>query len=326
MNLEDLYRLLRAGHVQAQGIVDTLESPLVVLDSSLSVVSANRAFISTFKAARDETIGQPFLTLGDGQWDVPDLRKLLLEVIPKAAAVVGFEVTHDFPGVGVRTMSVSARRLAHPDSISTSMLVAFEDVTSTRDATAAADILLAETRHRMKNLLAIVRALATQTQSAGRSADEYKEAFLGRFQAVVDAEDLALTGEPVAELNKLVGISTAPVRGRINITEGPHITLSKARVMPVGMILHELTTNAMKHGALSGPKGLVHVAWELAHGESRPTLRLTWREENGPTLETIGEPGFGIRLIEFSARDLGGAVELNFLPAGFEGELQFPLE
>jgi transcriptional regulator with PAS, ATPase and Fis domain len=184
MNLEDLYRLLRSGHVQAQAIVDTLDSPLIVLDAGLNVVSANRAFFSTFKVSRDETVGRPLLALGVGQWDLPGLRTLLIEVIPNAAAVIGYEVTHDFPGIGERTMLLTARRLVHPDDISTTMLLAFQDVTEARHVTMEADILLAETRHRMKNLLATMRAIATQTSSAGRTADEYKAAFLGRFQAV----------------------------------------------------------------------------------------------------------------------------------------------
>ena len=94
MNLEDLYRLLRAGHVQAQGIVDTLEQPLLVLDQHLSVESGNVAFFRTFCVSKDETVGQPVFDLGDGQWDIPELRKLLSDVVPRSTAVIGYEVRH----------------------------------------------------------------------------------------------------------------------------------------------------------------------------------------------------------------------------------------
>ena len=97
MNMEDLYRLLRAGHVQAQGMVDTVPDPLLVLDQGLRIQTASRAFFETFKVDRFETIGRPLYELGNGQWDIPELRRLLLEVIPKASAVVDFRVDHDFP-------------------------------------------------------------------------------------------------------------------------------------------------------------------------------------------------------------------------------------
>ncbi|WP_371878063.1 PAS domain-containing protein [Shinella zoogloeoides] len=100
MMLEDLYRLLKAGHVQAQGVVDTMSQAVVVLDRNLCVTTANNAFIKTFRVDRDDIIGTNFFELGNGQWDIPELRHLIAAVIPKAAAVVGFEVTHDFPAIG----------------------------------------------------------------------------------------------------------------------------------------------------------------------------------------------------------------------------------
>ena len=85
-------------------------------------------------------------------------------------------------------MLVSARRLVHPDNNSTSVLILFEDVTDRRHIEAQKDILLAETRHRMNNLLGIIRSLANQGDVEGRSAKDYRDAFLGRLQAVTEAE------------------------------------------------------------------------------------------------------------------------------------------
>jgi PAS domain-containing protein len=97
MNLEDLYRLLRSEHVQAQGIVDTLEEPLLVLDQAGCVLTANRGFYETFRVSRDDTAGRSLFALGDGQWDIPALRHLVGEIIPKSAAIVGYEVEAEFP-------------------------------------------------------------------------------------------------------------------------------------------------------------------------------------------------------------------------------------
>jgi nitrogen-specific signal transduction histidine kinase len=180
MNLEDLYRLLRSEHVQAQGIVDSLDEPLLVLDQGGCVLTANRGFFETFRVGRDDTVGRSLFALGGGQWDIPELRRLVSEIIPRSAAIVGYEVEGEFPTIGRRTMLVSARRLVHPDNNSTSILILFQDVTENRRSDAQKDILLAETRHRMKNLLAIVRSLGNQTEVEGRSGKEYRDAFLGR--------------------------------------------------------------------------------------------------------------------------------------------------
>jgi PAS domain-containing protein len=100
LNLEDLYRLMRTTHVQAQGVVDTVREPLLVLDRELTVLSASRSFYEAFGVGRDETLGRRLYELGDGQWDIPDLRHLLEAVIPRSTAVEGCEVEHDFPGLG----------------------------------------------------------------------------------------------------------------------------------------------------------------------------------------------------------------------------------
>jgi len=176
VTLEELYRLLRSSHVQSQGIVDTLQEPLIVLDRSFCVVNANPAFLRTFEAKRDDVLGQNLFQLGNGQWDIRELRELLADVVPKARAVVDYQVTHDFPEIGRRTMLLTARRLQHPDENSTEMLLVFEDVTNQHHEDAAKDLLLAETRHRMKNLMAVLRAVASQTGTEGRTAEEYREA------------------------------------------------------------------------------------------------------------------------------------------------------
>src|SRR3712207_4547617 len=129
MNVEDLYRLLRTSHIQAQGIVDTVADPMLVLDESLRVLSASRSFIETFKVDRYETVGQLVYELGNGQWDIPELRLLLSQVLPKSTAVINYEVEHDFPGLGRRTMLLTARTLFHPDNASHSLLLSIVDAT-----------------------------------------------------------------------------------------------------------------------------------------------------------------------------------------------------
>lgn len=324
MTLEDLYRLLRSGHVQSQGIVDTLDDPLVVLDQSLCVVTANPAFLRTFQVDRDATLGHPFYALGNGQWDIPELRRLLDDVIPKAAAVVGFEVSHAFPSLGRRTFSVTARRLVHPDDNSLQMLLVFQDLTHSRRREAAKDILLGEARHRMKNLLAVVTAIAMQTQTEGRSATEYRDDFLGRFRALHKAQDLSLSSGQV-DVATVVSSALQAIADRARVEPGPETELEDLQVQPLMMILYELTTNAVKYGSLSVPDGIVRVSWSMVPHVGGEALLLTWREENGPKVAGPGIPGFGTRLIDHSAKDLGGAAELSFAPDGLKARITIPM-
>jgi hypothetical protein len=91
-----------------QGIIDTLDEPLLVLDQAGCVLTGNREFFATFKTRRDDTVGHSLFTLGNGQWDIPDLRRLFHDIIPKSAAIIAYEVNGDFPSIGRRTMLVSA--------------------------------------------------------------------------------------------------------------------------------------------------------------------------------------------------------------------------
>ena len=113
----------------AQGIVETVREPLMVLNSDLRVHSANRSFYQTFQTTPPETEGRLIYQLGNSQWDIPRLRQLLEEIIPQNNVFENFEVEHDFPGIGSRTMMLNARRLearpGHPSLI----LLALEDVT-----------------------------------------------------------------------------------------------------------------------------------------------------------------------------------------------------
>jgi two-component system CheB/CheR fusion protein len=113
----------------AQGIVETVREPLLVLDGDLKIKSANRSFYQTFQTTRPSTEGRLIYDLGDGQWDIPRLRELLEEIIPQNNVFENFEVKHDFPGIGSRTMMLNARRLEARPGHPALILLAMEDVT-----------------------------------------------------------------------------------------------------------------------------------------------------------------------------------------------------
>ena len=120
--------------IAASDIVETVPSALIVLDKDLIITSANRAFYQTFRTSRAETEGCLIYNLGNRQWDIPALRTLLESVIPHRTSVEGFEVEHDFPTIGTRTMLVNARKIFNPGDRDSSILLAIEDVSEERAA------------------------------------------------------------------------------------------------------------------------------------------------------------------------------------------------
>jgi signal transduction histidine kinase/CheY-like chemotaxis protein len=120
----------------AEAIVETVREPLLVLDKDLHVRMANRSFLGTFRASKGETEGRLLYELGNGQWDIPELRRLLEDIIPQHTEFRDFEVTHDFPAIGRRTMLLNARKLSEPGVNRELFLLAMEDTTERKQAEA----------------------------------------------------------------------------------------------------------------------------------------------------------------------------------------------
>ncbi len=123
--------------IYLQSIVDTVREAIVVLDARLRVVSANHSFYQTFQVSPEETEGRLIYELGNHQWDIPELRRLLEEIVPRNNVFNDFEVMHDFPGLGCKTMRLNARKLVRPGNHTEMLLLAIEDVTERKQAEAA---------------------------------------------------------------------------------------------------------------------------------------------------------------------------------------------
>ena len=115
-------------------IVETVPSALLVLDARLNITAANRAFYQMFQTTPDQTEGRHIFELGNGQWDIPAVRTLLESVLPDHESVEGFEVEHDFPDIGLRTMLVNARRISRPGERDGAIIIAIQDVSRERVA------------------------------------------------------------------------------------------------------------------------------------------------------------------------------------------------
>jgi two-component system, chemotaxis family, CheB/CheR fusion protein len=308
----------------AEKIVDTVREPLLVLHEDLRVQSANRAFYDAFRVEPAATEGSLVYDLGNRQWDIPELRRLLSEVLPSNEFFEDFEVEHDFPTIGRRTMLLNARRVDHLQLV----LLAIEDVTERKRAEQERDMLVGELNHRVKNSFAVMRALVTQGNAA-RSAEGYRKVLLGRMDALARTHDLLLESHwQGADMHSLAR-ALQPFAGErteaIEI-EGAPVRLNPRQALTVSLVLHELATNAAKYGALSVPEGRVRLSWQIERAEDERHLRLLWQERCGPPITTPRETGFGTELIRRAfAFELGGTADLAFEPEGVRLEATFPL-
>lgn len=130
------------GRTLAQAIVDTVREPMLVLDKDLRVIAASRSFYGTFQVNRQDTQGRMLYELGDGQWDIPALRRLLESIVPQRAVMEGYEVEHEFPTIGRRTMLLNARKIFYEGDRDTTVLLVLEDITDQRAARREKDELL----------------------------------------------------------------------------------------------------------------------------------------------------------------------------------------
>jgi nitrogen-specific signal transduction histidine kinase len=150
----------------AQGIVDTVREPVLVLDKELRVIAASRSFYAAFKVRPEDTQGRLLYTLGDGQWDIPKLRVLLEKIIPEQGVMEGYEVEHEFLGLGHRTMCLNARQVFYEGGAGTTILLGMEDITERRilerekdELLQQKDVLLEELQHRIANSLQIIASI-----------------------------------------------------------------------------------------------------------------------------------------------------------------------
>jgi len=182
------------------------------------------------------------------------------------------------------------------------------------------EMLLAELDHRGRNLLTLIQAIARQTFSGTASEAELRN-FSGRLRAIGEANSMLRQEHwqsvSLARLIKstLETFSEAPT-GRI-VLSGPPIMLHSDVVLPFSMAFHELSTNAVKYGALSNDTGTVSISWTLAPGPTGDLLELIWQERGGPPVSAPETRGFGSTVIkQVLASDTGGEVKLVYDPAG----------
>ncbi len=229
---------------------------------------------------------------------------------------------------GYRWFLVRAEPLRDEASRITGWFGSSTDIDAMKQAEEHRTLLINELNHRVKNTLATVQSIASQSLRAP-DAEQGREAFEARLFALARTHDV-LTREnwESASLHEIVLEASRPYQHdgaeRFRI-EGPSLRIPPGMALPLSMCLHELLTNAVKYGALSSGAGQVAITWSL-DGIDRNLLRLRWEERGGPTVVAPTRTGFGSRLIQRSlARELGGEVEVRYEAAGVLYRIDIPL-
>lgn len=188
-------------------------------------------------------------------------------------------------------------------------------------------LMLEELHHRVKNTLATVSAIVSQSLRNVEGAAHAQQAIEGRLVALGRAHDLLLqTKWSSADLGTVVrsAIDAFDDRDESKFSiSGPDIRINSAAVVAVAMTLNELCTNATKYGAFSRPDGRVELRWTIDRPAQR--LQLSWTEKDGPPIKPLGKRSFGTRLIETLGRQLQGNVQLTYAESGFAYTFDVPL-
>ncbi len=321
----------------AEAIVDAIREPLLVLDPDLRVIAASRSFYRTFAVTPRKTEGQLVFDLGDGQWNIPKLRALLEDIIPKRRTVESYEVEHVFPSIGRRVMLLNGRRVFDENGTATAILLAIEDVTRRREADRekdellqAKEILLQEMQHRVANSLQIIASillLKARTVQSEETRHHLHDAHQRVMSVATVQEQLHATGlneriEIGPYLTKLCASLAASMIGerrplsiKVKASSGG---ATSSEAVSLGLIVTELVINALKHGFPAGAEGEIFVSYDAQDSGWRLSVAdngLGGQEADGE----IPRAGLGTSIVEALAHQLAATVQKTSGPRGHHG-------
>ncbi len=310
--------------MQLASIVESSDDAIVSKDLNGTITSWNRGAERLFGYTAEEAIGQPVTMLipEDRIDEEPDI----LQRIRRGERIHHYETIRRRKDGSLANISLTVSPLndTHGRIVGASKIA--RDISELKRAAELELLLAAEMKHRIKNSLATVQALASQTLRTV-SAEE-KSAFVARLHAIANAHDLmtAETWDRVP-LRSVVMQAIEPFRAEQTdrvVTRGPEgIWLGANNSLLLAMALHELGTNALKYGALSNDGGCVEISWEPQ--AQSDLVVVSWRESGGPKVEPPEHHGFGSRLIQRAMQSGLGNAQLDFHPQGLACTLEISL-
>jgi len=321
---------LREGEQRLRWLASIVESSddAIISSNVLRVITTwNNAAGRLYGYTADEVIGRPVTILIPP--DRHDEQRTIFQRIMRAEHIKNYETVRqrkDGSSVDV-SLTISPVKNAEGKIVGASSIT--RDITERKRSEEREKMLMAELDHRVKNVLARVDMVAMSSRNGSSSVDEFVRSLKGRIRSMADAHGLlSQKGWRGVGLEALVCSQLAPYAADANIAiHGTDVTLTAAATQAMGMVLHELVTNAAKYGALSVPTGRVTVNWDRKPNGHAANLAFTWSEFGGPRTAVEAKSGYGTRLIrELVPHELGGTVYLEFSAEGVSCRIEFPLE
>jgi two-component sensor histidine kinase len=327
----------------AQAIVDTVREPLLVLDKDLRVLAASRSFFLTFKVAQTDTLGRLLYALGDGQWDISKLRLLLENIVPTHGVMDDYEVEHEFPGIGRRTMLLNARKVFYEGNSHTTLLLGIEDVTARRTMERERedllrkqeklllekDVLLKELEHRVGNSLQIIAAiilmkskLVTSEETRLQLQDAHNRVIsVAALQRHLHVPGVAGPIEMAPYLSRLCdSLKTSmigdyrPATLKVSSDGG---TVTSREAVSLGLIVTELILNALKHAFPHNTKTDRQIAVRFDVAGTNWKLSVADNGIGAPVgVFAQAKSGLGTSIINALAQQLEARVEVLSGPQG----------
>jgi PAS domain S-box-containing protein len=320
---------LREREARLRAIVETAADAIIVIDEAGLVQSVNRAAERIFGYAPDEIIGRNVdVLMPEGHARAHDS---YLEAYRRTGERKIIGIGREVEGRrkdGVLfplDLAMAEWRDARGRRFFTGIM---RDISERKRREEQVQVLMREVNHRAKNLLTVVQVIARHTAKSSRPED-FAERLIDRLQGLSQSQDLIVGGD--WQQVALVDLVRAQLRHlgatldrRVHITGEP-LTVTPAAAQSIGMALHELATNAMKYGALSGDNGRVSIAWLRSAQAPGRRFIMTWSEHGGPPILTPKRRGFGRTLIEeMTASAVGGEVECRYDQRGLYWRLDAP--
>lgn len=323
-----------AARLVAQGIVDTIREPLLVLDRDLRLIAASRAFCTTFMLDIDDILGEPVYELGNGEWNIPQLRLLLGQIIPEQGAMENYEVEHDFRSLGRRTMLLNAREVFYEGASPANIFLSIEDVTGKRrlerenaELLRQKDTLLDEVYHRVTNSLQIIASIVSMKarKVVSNEARRHLEDTRDRIVSVAAVQRLLHTstlGDSIALIPYLSDLCDAISRSMISDNRAISLEVrgsggnaDRRKAENLGLIVAELVINSLKHAFGDvGRDGHIVVTCDAVEAEWMLSV-----SDNGKGNEkhlSAAEGGLGTGIVAALARQLNAQIVTESGPQG----------
>lgn len=311
---------------QLRTITDSLPVLISEVDAQGRYAFVNRAYEELFARTAEEIRGRPVAEILG-----PEAFERVRPAFERALGGEAVRLESRVSDAQGRTRHVDVSYVPNRDARGApdGFFALVSDITERKREEERGRVMMAELDHRAKNLLAVVQSVIRQTQA--ETVPEFVAALTGRIQALARTHTLLADGRwsaaPLAEVVRREIEGLRPTGDGSVTLSGPEVRLGPKTVQAVAMVIHELATNAAKHGSLSVPEGRLRVAWEIGRDEGgAPRLAVDWVESGGPPVVPPARHGFGSRLIERSlAGAMDGRAELDFAPEGVRCRLSLPL-